>query len=125
MARKKWLNDENGNRFSVSSLTSAEQKVLEEIWDSRDIYESIDFSRLPLLAEYAKIFCAMQAVGDAMRDAPSTINKDEKKDDLENLIGKYSKLQKVVFEYRKLLGLDKIKPKRESRWEELMRKRMR
>lgn len=125
MARKKLLRDENGNKFDVSNLTPEEQKVLEEIWDSRDIYESIDFSRLPLLAEYAKIFCAMQAVGDAMRDTPSSKNKDEKKDDLESLIGKYSKLQKVVFEYRKLLGLDKIKPKRESRWEELMRKRKR
>lgn len=125
MARKKLLKDENGNKFDVSNLTPEEQKVLEEIWDSRDIYESIDFSRLPLLAEYAKIFCAMQAVGDAMREAPSIKNKDEKKDDLESLIGKYSKLQKVVFEYRKLLGLDKIKPKLESRWEELMRKRKR
>lgn len=125
MARRKLLKDENGNGFDVSNLTPTEQKVLEEIWDSRDIYESIDFSRLPLLAEYVKIFCAMQVVGDAMRDTPHTKNPDDKKDDLDSLISKYAKLQKVVFEYRKLLGLDKVKPKLESRWEELMRKRKR
>lgn len=83
-------------------LDDVARKEAERLWEMKDNLDGVSEATLPIVKQYATTYSLIQKM-------TNQLNSDDDIPNIDKMIGRLDKMQKMLIQYAKLLKLDRAK----------------